>query len=126
MSSEELVELRKISKILLLSNADSVERHLSEYATTDERRRIWVMIDGTRTQEEIAKLLHLARRTVNIFVNVLTASDLVEARRGEPPKRILDYVPPSWIELVKPMVAEESPDNIAQSQIPSVAADKQA
>ena len=107
MVDEVLAELQRISKILLVSNAEVIERELSKIATTDERKRIWVMIDGNRKQEEIAQLLHLARRTVNIFVGILTAANLVQAPRGEPPRRILDYVPPTWLDLVK-LPTEES------------------
>lgn len=35
---DELTELRKISKILILANAKAIETELSNYATTDERK----------------------------------------------------------------------------------------
>jgi len=107
MVDEVLAELQKISKILILSNAGTIEQELSRIATTDERKRIWVMIDGNRKQEEIAQLLNLGRRTINIFVGILVAADLVKAPRGEPPKRILAYVPPKWLDLVE-LPAEET------------------
>ena len=39
--------------------------------------------------------------TVSNFLNAGKAAELIDYKKGEPPQRIIDYVPPSWIELVK-------------------------
>jgi hypothetical protein len=96
-----ILELRKINRVLTLSNAERIEEELSKIATTSERKKIWVMINGDRSQDDIANALGVARRTVNIFVGVLATADLVDAQRGKPPRRILNYVPPSWLDLVQ-------------------------
>jgi hypothetical protein len=109
MSSEAtLRELRKISRILILANAASVEKELSKIATTNDRKKMWVLMDGKRMPGDIAKEAGVTAMTVSYFLNAGVAAELVEYKRGEPPRRILDYVPPAWIELVKLPVSGEA------------------
>ena len=105
--NETLAELRKISKILFLTNASVIERELSKMATSDDRKRMWVLIDGIRMPKDIANQLKITERAVRYFLDGLTAAGFIENVRGEPPKKILDYVPPSWIELVQVEEKEE-------------------
>lgn len=109
MSSEaSLRELRKISRILILANAASVEKELSKIATTNERKKIWVLMDGKKMPKDLAKETGVTIMTVSNFLAAGVAAELVEYNRGEPPRRILDYVPPNWIELVKLPAVEEA------------------
>jgi transcription initiation factor IIE alpha subunit len=96
-----LEELRKISKILTLAHGEAIEKDLSKIATSDERRKIWVLIDGVRTAKEIAREVGINLRSVNRFLSIAARAGLVDNPRGKPPKRTINYVPPSWIELVK-------------------------
>jgi hypothetical protein len=105
--TDELAELRKISKILLLVNAPVIESELGKIATSEDRKRMWVLIDGVRMPKDIATWLKVTERAVRYFLDGLTAAGFIENVRGEPPKKILDYVPPSWIELVQ--VEEKEP-----------------
>ena len=105
--SDELAELRKISRILTLVNAKVVEDKLSEYATTDNRKKIWTLIDGKRMPNNIAQSIRISTRSVERFLKILETAELIENLRGKPPKRLLDYVPPSWLELVKVEVSGE-------------------
>lgn len=102
MTNEEdiLKELKKISKIITISNGQSLEKELSKYATTDERKKIWVLIDGTRTSEQIAKEIGITKRAVDIALQHFENAELIEKRKyGVPPQRVVEYMPPSWIEL---------------------------
>jgi hypothetical protein len=99
--SNELAELKKISKILTLAHAKTIEDELSKYATTDERKRIWILIDGTRMSKDIALSAGIKRRAVDLFLKALETAELIENARGKPPKRILDYIPASWLDLLK-------------------------
>jgi DNA-binding MarR family transcriptional regulator len=99
--NENLAELRKISKILLLAHASVIESELSKIATSEDRKRMWVLIDGIRRPKDIANQLKITERAVRYFLDGLAAAGFIENQRGEPPKRILDYVPPSWIGLVQ-------------------------
>jgi len=105
--SEELAELKKISKILILTNTEALENELSKYATTDDRKRVWVLINGERMSKEIAQSIGIRRRAVDTFLRLLESAELVENPWGKPPKKILDYVPASWIELVRVDVSKE-------------------
>lgn len=110
---DELVQLKKISKILILANAKAIESELSKYATTDERKKIWVLIDGQTMSKDIAQSIGITKRGVDKFLKTLEIAELIENPRGEAPKRLLDYVPPSWLELVKvevPKKKEEKPE----------------
>lgn len=95
-----LRELKKISKILILANASMIENELAKIANSDTRKKIWVLIDGKRLANEIANDVGVNPSTVSRFLDSASAADLVEYTKGEPPRKILDYVPPSWIELV--------------------------
>lgn len=107
----ELDELRKISKILTLVNAKTLEIELSKYATTNERKKAWVLIDGNRLPEEIGENAGMKLRTIQEFLKILVDATLIENLRGKPPKRLLDYVPASWLDLIKPEEKNQKGDN---------------
>ena len=97
----ELAELKKISKILLLANAKTLEEELSKYATNNERKIIWVLIDGNRLSKDIATIMGVTPQAVNRYLSILDNASLIENPWGKPPKKLLDFVPASWLELVK-------------------------
>ena len=108
---EILKELRKISKVITISNGDALEKELSKYASTDERKKIWVLIDGKRNSEQIANEIGITKRTVDLTLQNFESAILIEERKyGIPPKRILDYVPSSWSSLVK-ILLEKTPQS---------------
>ena len=115
-----LRELRKISKILMLANAPTIEKELSKIATSDVRKKMWVLIDGKRMAKDIANEVGVTQMAVSYFLTAAVAAELIEYAPREPPRKILDYVPPSWIELVKlPTVEEEGkaePEQIKPEQ----------
>ena len=103
MANEEeiLKELRKMSKILIMSNGANLEAEIEKYATSNDRKKIWVLIDGKKQSDEIAKNIGLTKRAVDIFLKILEDASLVERQYNKPPTRILDYVPAKWIEMVQ-------------------------
>lgn len=101
-----LRELRKISKILILINTGIIEKELSKIASTNDRKKMWVLTDGKRMPSEIAKEAGVTAMAVSYFLNAGVAADLIEYTRGEPPRRAFDYVPVTWLELVKIPVSE--------------------
>jgi len=108
-----LDELKKISKILTLAHGDSIEKELSKVVTSDERKKIWVLIDDTRTTKDIAKEVGVSVRSVNRFLAIASRAGWVDNPWGKPPRRIVDYVPPSWIELTKiPEEVEEKKEEV--------------
>jgi len=100
---EELIlsELKRISRILMLVYGDFIERELAKVCTSDERKKIWALIDGKHMSKDIAEKVGITERSVNKFLKIAANAGLAENPRGKPPKRIIDYVPPSWIELLE-------------------------
>jgi len=108
MSADAMLkELRKISKILILTNAEIIEKELLKIASTSDRKKMWVLMDGKRMPANIATEAGVTPMAVSYFLNAGVAADLVEYTRGEPPRRAFDYVPVSWIELVKLPISDE-------------------
>lgn len=101
MSDDVLKELKKISKIMTLSNGKALETEIAKYASTNDRKKIWVLIDGKKQSDEIAKIIGVTKRAVDIFLKILEDATLVEREFNKPPTRILDYVPVDWIELLQ-------------------------
>jgi DNA-binding MarR family transcriptional regulator len=98
--SGELVlrELQKISKLLILANASAIEKELSSLASTDERKKMWILMDGKKMPKDIAEQVGVTPMAVSYFISSAVAAGLVEYSQGTPPRRVLDYVPPAWIE----------------------------
>lgn len=99
-SDDILRELKKITKIMILSNADRLENELSKHATTNDRKKIWVLLDSKKQSNEIAQFLGVTKRAVDIFLKTLEDAELIEREFNKPPRRILDYIPPQWILLL--------------------------
>lgn len=115
-----LEELKRISKILTLAHGESLERELSKIASTDERKKMWVFIDGVKLSKDIAKDAGVTVRSVNGFLSVCEKTGLIENPWGKPPKRKIDYVPAKWVELIKLPEEEEKevakPESIAKTE----------
>lgn len=97
-----LAELKKMNKVTLLVNASKLEAELARYASTEERKKIWVLMDGTKEINELIQGSGLKKTPVYNFLAMLEAAGLVEKSHGKPPKRAIDFVPASWTELLLP------------------------
>lgn len=100
--TDELNELKKISKILILANGEALEKELSKYATTDERKKVWVLINGERLPDDLANGSGMKIAAVYNFLKILTNAELIQNPHGKPPIKVIDYVPASWLEFLKP------------------------
>jgi hypothetical protein len=100
-SDATLRELKVISKILLLSNSQAVKKEIEKVCSSDARKKMWVLADGARMPAAIATEAKVTAMAVSTFLNAGEAAGLIQYKRGEPPRRILDYVPPEWIELLQ-------------------------
>lgn len=110
MSSGDPVldELKKISKILTLAHGASIEKELSKVVRSNNQKKMWVLIDGEKTSKVIAQEVGVTVRAVDNFLASAKQAVWVDNPWGKPPRRIIDYVPPSWIDLFKiPEEAEE-------------------
>jgi len=107
--SDELKELKQITKILMLANAEILKNELKQYATTDNRKIIWVLIDGTRMSKDIARSIRdITEDAVNKFLQLLEKANLIENPPRKPPVKLLDYVPPEWLALFEKEEKEEA------------------
>ena len=105
-----LDELKKISKIITLAFGDVIEKELEKVCTTNERKKMWVLIDNNRMSKDIAKEVGVTIRAVDKFLKIAQNAGLIENPKGKPPKKIVEYTPPKWIELlIKP--GEENEKN---------------
>lgn len=102
MDEEALLkELKKVSKILTIANSSIIETELSKIAGTNERKKMWLLLDGKRMPNNIAKDAGVSAMAVSYFLNAGKVAELIDYEKGKPPTRALDYVPPSWIDLLK-------------------------
>ena len=103
MSSPDasLRELKVISKILLLTNAQAVKKEIEKICGSEARKKMWVLTDGTRMPKVIGDEAKVTAAAVSYFLNAGVAAGLIQYERGEPPRRLLEYVPPEWIQLTQ-------------------------
>lgn len=99
-AADVLSELRKISKILVMANGTRLEAELQKLMTTDDRRRIWVGIDGESDAKRLSEKANVPLKRVQNFLTTLRKAELVEGLKGMPPRKRIDYVPPAWLGLV--------------------------
>ncbi|MCW4010078.1 MAG: hypothetical protein NWF05_05605 [Candidatus Bathyarchaeota archaeon] len=100
--SDELKELKKISKILTLANAELLEKTIADYASTNERKMIWVLIDGVRFPKDMASEIgNIKVRAIEIFLEELEKAQLIENPKRKAAEKLIEYVPPSWITLLE-------------------------
>lgn len=111
-----LKELRNITKIIIISNGHTIERELEKYATSKDRKKIWILIDGKNQVDKIAKTVSKTRRAVEIFLKILEEASLVERPYNKPPIRRLDYVPPSWIKFLEKATRSEENKEESETQ----------
>lgn len=112
MYDEEILkELQKISRIVTLANGHIIEKELEKHATSPDRKKVWVLIDGNRQADDIVKVSGITKTPVYNFLKILEDAGLIERERGKPPKRLLDYVPASWVELVQDNSQSEQKTN---------------
>lgn len=124
-NSDSVRELRMILKVLILSNATVIEKELAKIATTNERKKMWVAINGKLMPKDIASQTDVTQMAVSNFLGACKTAGFIEYTKGEPPKRILDYVPPSWIDLAKlPIEAEEKAENQPDATVFGQSGDK--
>ena len=100
-SDAELRELRTISRILLLSNSQAVKKEIEKICTSDGRKKMWVLCDGRHMPKDMVAEAGLSVGPISTFLNAGVAAGLIQFEKGEPPSRLLDYVPPEWIELIQ-------------------------
>jgi DNA-binding transcriptional ArsR family regulator len=89
----ELVRVRHLLEIMV---RDELKKALEQSLTTQERRKIYVIMDGLSGTEEIAQKAGVSQRSAQLLVKELLDSGLVSLERRGYPRRTFDYVPSEW------------------------------
>lgn len=102
MSNEEILEeLKKINKILTFVNAEAITKELEKVCTTNERKMMWALMDQKLMVNDIANRVGRTFQAVSIFLTIAESLGLAKNPRNQPPYRIIDYIPPNWLELIQ-------------------------
>lgn len=89
-------KLEGIYLLLKVQTRPLVEAEVAKVASTKERRKAWILSDGQRKTEEIARLSGAALRTIQIFVQEAERLELMDTGKRGYPKRRLDVIPATW------------------------------
>lgn len=93
--NDNILALKKLKE---LEMREVVTREIERIASTSVRRKMWVLSDGTKTTDEISKIINVSKRAVQYFVQECLNSGLLGVdKRGYPVRRI-EWVPPEWTE----------------------------
>ena len=93
MVYNELVNVRHLLEIAIRGE---LKKEIERVVTTDERRRIYVLLDGFSSTEQIAQRAGVSQRSVQLLVKELVDAGLVVMERRGYPKRVFDYIPSEW------------------------------
>ena len=107
--SESLKVIRKLTEIQLHG---PIKDELSKFASSAERRKLWILCDGTTTTIEMSKKIGVSPRAVQYFVqDGLKAGFLRVDRRGYP-SRTIDWTPPEWERVAGQRPKAEDTDKV--------------
>ncbi len=119
MSEQEqiLKELQSIKRILTLSFEDKLEHAIHSFASTDLRKKLWVLSTGEYSYANMAEFLKTTPRNVQYFISEGTEKGLLELPKRGFPKRAIDFIPNWGIKLddlvgkneTAPQESQESP-----------------
>lgn len=91
--NENLKALRKLKELELRG---PITNELAAFASSSERKKMWIYADGAANTIEIARKVGVSPRAVQYFVQEgLKAGFLRVDRRGYP-SRMIDLIPPEW------------------------------
>jgi len=104
MSEDEMVDLlQRISDdismmkdFVRLQAMESISTILRRIASTPERQQMWRLADSNRNNEEIARMIGVALRSVQYFVQEAQDAGLIVMKRRGYPSRIVDTFPSEW------------------------------
>ncbi|MHA1227860.1 MAG: hypothetical protein ACTSPV_14025 [Candidatus Hodarchaeales archaeon] len=79
MSNEEIInELKNISRLLILSNSEKIKAEIEKIATNDERKIIWVLLNGKNDNKGIAERVGITERSVRRTIKLFEEAELVD------------------------------------------------
>lgn len=105
--NEHVRAIRVLTEIQLRG---PVKNELSRLASSNDRKRIWILCDGATTTAEIAKRVGVTRRAVQYFVQDGLKSGLLDVDKRGYPRRTVDWIPPDWELAARGTRLEEIPE----------------
>jgi hypothetical protein len=90
---EELITIRSLLERMVRGD---LKQELETVATTDERQKIWSLLDGVSSTAEIATKVGISQRAVQLFMKDLIELDLITIEKRGYPKRRFNYIPSRW------------------------------
>jgi len=79
VSNEEIInELKNISRLLILSNSEKIKAEIEKIATNDERKIIWVLLNGKNDNKGIAERVGITERSVRRTIKLFEEAELVD------------------------------------------------
>ena len=102
-------ELQAIKFILTLGNSVAIDTYMNKIIASTPRRRMWTLIDGVKTQTDISKEVGISQPAVSIFLTSVQRAGLVKYNSKNPPRKIIDYIPPEWLKEIEEAEAKQKP-----------------
>lgn len=72
---------------------------------------MWISIDGLKQPNELAGCSGMKIAAVYNFLKALESANLTENAHGKPPRKTFEYVPASWLDLMKPEEKKQKEEN---------------
>jgi len=91
-----LEELTRIRILLEFAIKSRIIEEIREIASTDERKKIWELLTGDISTDEIANRTQISQRAVQIFVKELSERNLIDMNKRGYPKRKFDITSIKW------------------------------
>jgi len=91
--------LESLKRVLELDARPAIRSEIDKLASTPERRKMWILADGSLRTEEVAKKSGAKLRTVQIFIQECVRSGLVASEKRGYPHRAIDFIPEDWDEV---------------------------
>jgi hypothetical protein len=108
--------LESIRRVLEIQARPAILEEISKLASTPERRKIWILSDGSLKTEDLAARSGAKLRTVQAFVQECARAGLVISSKRGYPARAMDLVPEGWEELRELEKIAASPEERVESQ----------
>jgi len=94
---ENLEEIKLLTRLMAQTQLDEI---LLNIATTEDRKKIWALLNGVRDSQEIADSINISKRSVDRFLKLAESVGLANNPWGRPASRKIDYVPTTWLQKV--------------------------
>src|SRR2546427_8423566 len=89
-------DIESIRRLMEIQARDALRKELELVATTEERKRVYVLIDGLSSTEEISRKSGLSVRSVQDIVKKFSDMDLITSAKRGFPRRRFEWVPSTW------------------------------